>query len=125
MIRQVDIDDWVRLRDVRLRALADSPEAFLEPLAIAESFPESHWQDRATPRPEQAAFVLERDGSFEGMVGCFVADDPENVFLVSMWVAPEQRGTGVAELLVIRIVGRARARDAVRGLLSVCTGNAS
>jgi GNAT superfamily N-acetyltransferase len=57
------------------------------------------------------------------MVSCFVADDPETVFLVAMWVAADQRGTGVARELVERVVAWAGAHGAARVALSVEPGN--
>jgi GNAT superfamily N-acetyltransferase len=120
VIRQATAEDWEVLRDVRLRALADSPEAFLDTIEEASAFQESRWRSRAEPTETQACFLRE-DGS--GMVSCFVADDPKTVFLVAMWVAPEQRGTRVARELVERVVAWARERDAARVALSVEPGN--
>jgi GNAT superfamily N-acetyltransferase len=116
VIRQVGIEDWARLRDVRLRALADSPEAFLETFEQASQFEETHWRGRATPSDRQASFLLD-DGA--AMVSCFVADDPATVFLVGMWVSAELRGTGVAAELVRHVVDWARAHRAARVALSV------
>lgn len=70
-IRRVSVADWERLRDVRLRALATDPHAFLESLEHARRLPEAHWRDRATPSEIQVTFVEERDGSFTAMVGAF------------------------------------------------------
>ena len=120
MTRQTTTDDWELLREVRMRALADSPEAFLDTVERASSFPESLWRARATPSRTQACFLRD-DGA--GMVSCFVADDPKTVFLVAMWVAGEQRGTGVARDLVERVVDWAREHGAVRVSLSVEPGN--
>jgi GNAT superfamily N-acetyltransferase len=120
VIRQVRTEDWERLREVRLRALADAPDAFLETLQEASAFPEARWQARARPSETQAAFVHEGGG---GMVSCFISDDPATVFLVAMWVAPELRGTSVARDLVERVVEWARARGAARVCLSVEPGN--
>ena len=120
MIRQATAEDWELLRDVRLRALADSPDAFLETVERASTFPESQWRSRAEPTVTQACFLRD-DGS--GMVSCFVADDPKTVFLVAMWVAAAQRGTGVARELVERVVAWAREHRAARVALSVEPGN--
>ena len=38
MIRRVETDDWERLRDVRLRALASDPDAFRETVEDARTF---------------------------------------------------------------------------------------
>jgi GNAT superfamily N-acetyltransferase len=119
MIRQIHKEDWQRLRDVRLRALAQDPDAFLETHAYASTFPDERWEERATPNGKGSSFAAERDGRFDGLVSCFVADDPATVFLVAMWVAPELRGTGVASGLVERVVAWAREHRAERVCLSV------
>ena len=120
MIRQTTADDWTLLREVRLRALADSPGAFLDTVELASTFPESRWRERATPSDAQACFLRE-EGS--GMVSCFIAEDPGTVFLVAMWVAPALRGTGIARELVERVVAWSRVRGAARVCLSVEPGN--
>jgi len=120
VIRQTTTDDWEVLRDTRLRALADSPEAFLETVEDAWSFPEGRWRERATPDDTRASFLHDDES---GMVSCFIADDPSNVFLVGMWVAPASRGTGVARDLVESVVAWAGEHGAARVCLSVEPGN--
>jgi GNAT superfamily N-acetyltransferase len=119
VIRQVRTEDWERLRDVRLRALASDPGAFLETHADASTFPDERWQERATPDGTHSSFVLEQDGRFDGLVSCFFGDDPATAFLVAMWVAPELRGTGGARGLVERVIEWAREHRAGRVCLSV------
>jgi GNAT superfamily N-acetyltransferase len=113
MIRRVESDDWERLRDVRLRALASDPDAFLETVEDARTFPDERWRERAQPSEHDVTFVHERDDAFDAMVSAFVDDDAETVHLVGMWVAPDLRGSGVARELVGRIlewVAQPRAR---------------
>ena len=124
MIREIHRDDWQALREVRLRALAADPDAFLETHATASTLPDERWQERSTPDDAGSAFVVEREGSFDGMVGCFVADDPATVFLVGMWIAPHLRGTGVAAKLVECVIAWARNHAARRVCLSVEGDNA-
>jgi RimJ/RimL family protein N-acetyltransferase len=119
VITQIREQDWERLRDVRLRALAQDPHAFLETHAQASTFPDERWRRRATPSATQASFAFERDGRFDGLVSCFFADDPALAFLVAMWVAPELRGTGAAQELVKAVLEWARAGGARRVCLSV------
>ncbi len=57
------------------------------------------------------------------MVAAFVADDPYTAYLVSMWVAPEVRGTGVAVQLAEHVLGWAREHRRTRVVLSVERGN--
>lgn len=122
-MRRANASDWERLRDVRLRELATDPHAFLEALEDARTLPDVHWRERATPSETQATFVEERDGSFAAMVSAFVASDPATAYLVSMWVAPELRGTGIAIELVEHVLDWARDHRRVRVVLSVEPGN--
>ena len=125
MIRQVRAHDWQRLRDARLRALTEAPYAFASNLASEQAFEDGVWQRRATPSETSASFAEDRQGRFDAIVSCFVADDPTTVHLVAMWVAPERRGRGLGSRLVNAIVEWARAHDAERVCLCVEAGNAS
>ena len=122
VIREVRPADWELLRDVRLRALADAPYAFLTRYDEAASWPDERWQER-TRQAGQVTFVAEGDGRFDGMVAGFAAEEPGVVFLVSMWVDPARRGTGLAAQLVERVVEWARAQGAERVRLAVEPGN--
>jgi ribosomal protein S18 acetylase RimI-like enzyme len=108
---------------VRLRALAADPEAFLETVETARTFSAVHWRERATPSAEQVTFVAERGDVFDGMVVGFVRRDPATAYLVGMWVVPELRGSGVAQVLVECVLGWAREHGRTRVLLSVEAGN--
>ena len=123
VIRRVETGDWKRVRDVRLRALAADPEAFLETVETARAFRSEQWRERATPSAEQVTFGEERGDAFEGMVVGFVRGDPATAYLVGMWVAPGLRGSGVAQVLVERVLAWAREHGRTRVLLSVEAGN--
>jgi len=119
VIKRIGRQDWRALRDVRLRALATDPAAFIETHEHASTFPDERWQELAIPTERQASFAFEHDGRFDGLVSCFIADDPSTVFLVAMWLAPEVRGTGGARELVESVVQWARIGGASRVALSV------
>jgi GNAT superfamily N-acetyltransferase len=123
VIRQLREEDWKLLREVRLRALASDPDAFIETHAEASTFPDELWHERATPAADRVSFGLESDGRFDGLVAAFAADDPSTVFLVGMWVAPELRGSGAAQGLVERVIGWAREQGFERVCLSVEPAN--
>jgi GNAT superfamily N-acetyltransferase len=123
VITHVSEADWPRLRDVRLRGLAQDAAAFIETHANASTFPDARWRERATPSERQASFAYDREGRFDGLVSCFIADDPATVFLVAMWVAPELRGTQAARELVESVLQWGRERRAERVCLSVEGGN--
>jgi GNAT superfamily N-acetyltransferase len=120
LIRQLEPDDWVRLRDARLRALASDPSAFLVTLDEAREFPDERWRERAVQTENNVTFVYERANAFDAMVGAFFRDDDAaSAYLVGMWVAPDLRGSGVARQLVERVVAWARGCGCSRIVLSV------
>jgi len=119
VIRRVEAHDWQRLRDIRLRALASDPEAFLETADNARTFSEERWRERAQPTDRNVTFVYERAGAFDAMVSAFGSDDTETSYLVGMWAAPDLRGHGVAQDLVEHVLEWARGHGRSRVVLSV------
>ena len=124
-VRRIRPDEWAELKDVRCRALADAPGAFLTTLAEAEALPDEQWQavtpERATSDVNAAFVAVAADAAFVGLVGGFeIAADPGSVQLVQMWTAPEARRRGVGRRLVDAVIDWAGDRP-VR--LSVIRGN--
>ncbi|MFJ2520655.1 GNAT family N-acetyltransferase [Cellulosimicrobium cellulans] len=104
-------DDWRDLRDVRLRALADAPSAFGSTLAREVAFPDDVWHERAAQGRTLLARSAPDGGGPAGhdrspgpVVGLAAVvpspDDPTVAELVSVWVDPGARGTGVAAALL-------------------------
>ena len=46
-VERVRAAEWRELRELRLRALADAPEAFASTLAREAAFPDDVWRQRA------------------------------------------------------------------------------
>jgi GNAT superfamily N-acetyltransferase len=114
-------DDWALVRDVRLRALADSPDSFGATLAQAQTQGEQVWRDRlAQPGP---TLVATEDGTGVAMGGGFLPPGADDVaWLWGMWTDPAVRGRGVGRLVLERLV--AWAQDAGRTpYLHVTEGN--
>lgn len=118
-------EDWERVRDVRIRALADTPFAYGSRLEEEQDRPESFW--RARLERQAAATFLAIDGDETvGLVRTFVApEDVTSAELVSMWVAPHARGQGVGRQLVAAVVEWARHHDANSVQLWVTETNAA
>jgi ribosomal protein S18 acetylase RimI-like enzyme len=118
-------EDWERVRDIRIRALADAPFAYGSRLEEEQDQPESLW--RARLEQQAAATFLAIDGhETVGLVRTFVA--PEHVTtaeLVSMWVAPRARGQGVGRQLVAAVVEWVRHHDVTSVQLWVTETNAA
>jgi dihydropteroate synthase len=123
-IRQLRPEDWRLWRELRLRALADSPDAFAETLAEARARDDADWQAGAVPRPHVAQLVAERGGAPAGMaVAVIDLDDPARANLYAMWVAPEARGAGIGRALVDAALRWTRGRAALELSLQVTEGN--
>ena len=124
LVRRLRADEWRELRALRLRALADAPDAFGATLAEEEAEPDVSWQRRAGSG-DRVTVVAEDDGRLLGMAsgGRAPTDEPA-AGLYAMWVEPAARGTGIAEAIVAAVVEWAReAGYPVLGL-GVTTTNA-
>ena len=96
---RVGPDEWETFRDVRLASLADAPGAFGASYADWVDAPEQRWRSRLTDVPFTVVACLEGRGV--GVVSGAQADD--HVELISMWVAPDHRGTGLAGRLIAAV----------------------
>ena len=64
-VRRIRPDEGMKLRALRLSALADAPMAFGSTLAREEMFPEQVWHERSAhgaPGADRVTFIAERDG---------------------------------------------------------------
>lgn len=113
--------EWPLWRDLRLRALADAPEAFGSSLAEWEKADERRWRRRLEQVPFNAIAVV--DDVPIGQASGTAADEDRRVELISMWVAPEARGTGVACALVDAVADWAHGAGATAVRLSVRRAN--
>ena len=107
-IRRMEPGEWATVRRVRLAALADAPEAFASTLDRELGFEEATWRERIAASPW---FLAWRDGEPVGLVAV-VTQQPGGAsgwHLVSMWVSPQVRGSGVADGLVAAVTAHARA----------------
>ena len=125
-IRRIGIDEWGALRDLRLRALAEDPDAFGMTLDDASGQSETEWRDWIGS-PQRGFFAaVADDGTFVAMaVGAPVDDRPRAAGLFGMWVAPEARRAGIGTALVDSVEDWARAAGYARVGLGVTMTNTS
>ena len=117
MIKRLAAHEGLRLRTIRLRALADAPDAFGSTHDEAAARPLESW---AAQLQEIPTFVAVVDGEDVGLVrGARDDSQADAAWLISMWVAPEVRGQGLGEALIDAVVEWARAGGARRVLLDV------
>ena len=99
-------EDWREFRTVRLASLREAPDAFGSRHADWVDAGEDRWRARLTDVP---LTVVAR--SAEGPVGVISGvESEEAVELISMWVAPAERGTGLARRLMDEVIAWATAR---------------
>jgi hypothetical protein len=81
-LRNIGSSEWELWKEQRLAALKEAPYAFHSKLAEWENMPEQRWRARLSilNACQLLAFL---DGKAVGMVGGFLADEPEVVELVS------------------------------------------
>lgn len=122
-IRAVSSGDWQLMRDVRLAALAEAPDAFGSTYAREAGFSEQQWQARISDRAVTYLAYLPGQATPAGLAGVYL-DEDATAQLVSMWVAPAARGKQVGRALVEAAAAWARARGHRTLFLWVTEANA-
>ncbi|MBF6439357.1 GNAT family N-acetyltransferase [Nocardia cyriacigeorgica] len=119
IVRRVPPAEWEVARAVRLDALAGSPPGtFSTTFAEASAWNEQRWREWARPR---TLFVAEDGGVPIGSAAGFRADGSAE--LVSMWVNPVARGSGISDRLVHAVIEWARDSGHSELRLWVLDGN--
>ena len=125
-IRTLHPDDWSIYRDLRLRALADAPQAFGSTFAEESQRTDDVWAARlAAPalgsHLQGWPFAVEVDGTPAGLA--WVKMEGAHASIYQVWVAPEARGRGVGAALLDAAITWARARKATEVRLDVTAGD--
>jgi ribosomal protein S18 acetylase RimI-like enzyme len=112
-------ENAMMFKELRLRALQDTPKAFGSTYARESLLTDREWMDRAARwNGERSILYIAMDNGDGDGVGCGIAgtlldqDDPTRAHLISMWTAPEYRQRGVGRMLVSEVIGWARLRGA-------------
>ena len=126
-IRSLVPEEWPRYREMRLRALEESPDAFGSTLESERLRPDEHWAERVRSGASSGCtlpLVAEKDGELVGLVwGRIEPSAPETAHVFQMWVAPESRRLGLGSTLLETVIGWAKKAGAQRIVLSVTCGD--
>lgn len=111
VVRRLGPADWPVLKAVRLAALADAPEAFASTLKHELDYTDERWQEWLASTA--ATFGAFRAGEergpaarIAGMAAARLRPRPDQPCehgewrLMSVWLSPDLRGTGIATRLV-------------------------
>ncbi|MFO1541462.1 MAG: GNAT family N-acetyltransferase [Chloroflexota bacterium] len=117
---------------MRLRSLAESPDAYGQTVAEAAAEADATWETQARTGARgtrRTWLVAERTdaGDPRPVVGVATGRRrvPDTLLVFSVWVAPEVRGTGTGRALIEACEAWGRAWGARRTLLWVVRGNAA
>ncbi len=120
-VEQLAMDDVERLRNLRLRSLSQSPEAFCSTYQQIAGYSPEIWQQQLIDMP---VFVAVREASDIGMIRCKITDNhPKAAQLYSLWVNPEDRGKGVGDILVEAVASWSRDHHCRQLILDVIAEN--
>jgi GNAT superfamily N-acetyltransferase len=121
-VRRIRPDEWALLRDMRLRALRDAPQAFGQTHEHAAAEPELEWRSNAraaSAGDRRVWFIARSDGDAGSDAAAAQPIDmgmvqarrrpPDDCLVFSMWVAPEARHGGVGRALIDAAAGWARS----------------
>jgi RimJ/RimL family protein N-acetyltransferase len=125
-VRPIRPDEWRRWRETRLRMLRDDADYFSTRYDDMVREPDATWREwvaEAAAGEEKTLFVAEDGSAWLGVVGAFARINSREVQLISMWVAPDARGRGVARDLIRAVATWAVGRESSRVVLFVQEAN--
>jgi ribosomal protein S18 acetylase RimI-like enzyme len=118
VIERAGPGDWERYRGIRLRALAETPDAYASSLDLERRHTPQRWRELLAGAETYLAVAEGR------VLGTATGWEREagTVHLVAMYVAPQARGQRLAHRLIDAVRWSAEARDS-RLLLEVAETN--
>ena len=105
LLRTVTPDEWALLREIRLRALTDSPDAFGGTLAQSLAQPESFWRGRLAGG---GPTVVVMDGGHPLAMGGLHLPAAGRAAVWGMWTDPQARGRGLGGMVLDHLVAWGR-----------------
>jgi len=106
-LRFLTADDWMLWRDLRLRSLADSPDAYGSTLERESAYDEARWREWV----ERANAVVAFEGDEPVACGGILVTEAGEALVIAMWVVPSHRGRGLSRQILDAVVGWASERE--------------
>lgn len=121
-IRLLTRDEWLTLRDIRLSALRESPEAFLSTYTQERTYGDSRWHAEFARGQWWVGHVDDEAVSLLGTTH-EPSTPPHERYLEYMWVASGYRHSGIALQMLNVVLGHLRASGVRTVNLWVLDGN--
>jgi ribosomal protein S18 acetylase RimI-like enzyme len=105
-VRPLAADEGLLLKELRLGALRESPDAFSPTYEDTRNHDDDYWHDAARAiagSDNVEIFIAECDGAPVGLVSGKV-DDKAVGHIGAMWASPDVRGKGVGKRLLLGVV---------------------
>ena len=127
-VRALEPDEWHRLKAIRLEALAESPLAYTTTLDEALAYPDAVWRERASGRSGgfDQLTMIGVEGSRTVAMGVALLRTQRRrriVPIVSVFVSPGHRRSGIGEAVMEGLEAWAARNDADRTSLWVVDDN--
>ena len=126
-IRTLQPNEAELFREIRLCALAESPDAFGETFQQAQAQPNSYWQnltDSVTQPDSHVMFLAEQTKQVVGSAfGLVDREDAKIGHIGGMWVDPAFRANGIGAALVAEILTWAHQQKQSKLELWITQGN--
>ena len=120
-VRRAVLGDEAILRELRLEAMSQDPDAFGSTYEKEVARTTADWRRWMSPG---VTFILYEPAGARGMVaGLRDETDPAVVHLMAMWLHPQIRGSGGADELVAAVIAWAQSEGAKLVRLKVIQGN--
>jgi len=101
-IQQLKPSQWKILKEIRLKALKDTPDAFGSTIEKEIIYTEADWKQKLSRQDCKTIIAYSEDSIPVGIaVGAPYGDDAG---LFAMWVDSKQRGKGIGSLLIDTII---------------------
>lgn len=118
-------DDWERVRDIRLRSLEDTPDAFGSTHEREAAFGQLEWVAwiEGWEGATNVMYLADANGALVGMTVGSREGSELDAHLYAMWVEPAWRTRGVGSRLVREVLAWARSWGSRSVILGVTENN--
>jgi GNAT superfamily N-acetyltransferase len=110
-VRRIRADEGLKNRDIRLRMLTESPDAFHSTVEVTQARPNGYWSNLARSSAlaeDRVMYVADVASRWCGAAGGVLELDGSVVEVVGVWVDPAHRGRGIAAAMIASVLAWGR-----------------